>query len=96
MSAIQVGAAGGTLATAVLGAGAVAKYKAAGVGTQGTTTNRASAVAGQVVHELAHTGASSTIVLAVFAAILIIAGALFVSLARRHGPPGSEPHALSV
>ena len=71
---------GGTLAAAVLG-----------VGTTAAATNEAPVAtvkltASQVGRELARTGTSLTVELAVLAAVLFVAGLLLVSLARRHDP----------
>ena len=78
MAASQVGAAGGTLAAAVLG-----------IGTEASGATNARGTAGQMAHELANTGGNLTTLLLMIALILVVAGLLFVSLARRHGPPGS-------
>ena len=85
----QGGAAGGSLAAAVLGIGTVTKSSASQVAATGTSAH-ATKVAGAVAQQLAHTGASSTVALMLLAMVLLIAGLLFVSLARRHAPPGAR------
>ena len=72
---------GGTLAAAVLGVGTTA------AATSRPGSSRSVRVAaGEVGRQLASTGTSLTVTLAVLATLLVVAGLLLVSLARRHAP----------
>jgi xanthosine utilization system XapX-like protein len=58
--------------------------------THGTTFTTARGTAVAVAHELAHTGAPATVMLATLGILLVLAGYLMVGLARRHDGGGAR------
>jgi hypothetical protein len=69
---------GGTLAVALLGVGTAAVHP---------TPNQTRVAASQITRQLATTGTSFTVELAVIAALFLLMGALLMSLSRRHARP---------
>lgn len=85
--------AGGSVAAAVLGSGAVAAtsgHVGLAAASHGTSFTASRGTALAVAQQLAQTGAPATVVLATVGILLVLAGFLMVGLARRHDTTGQR------